>query len=576
MSMLRRLIGLSRGTRTRLLLAAVIALVVVAANIALLTVAGWFIAAMAAAGLAGAFMNYFTPAAAIRGFAIVRTVGRYLERLISHDATLRLLTRLRGHLYRRLEPLAPAGLERYRKGDLLTRLVGDVDTLDNAYLRIALPVVVAITGSLGAVIVLALSAPVLIPVELGLLAVTGIALPALAHALGRRPGNRAARATGELKAEVLDTLQGLSELELLGATAAKRDAVARLDERLIQAQQTGLHIDATMLSLSTLATGAALWLTFAILEPPAATARIDPLVLPMLVFFVLGSGEIVQGLPGALRALGHTATAATRIFEAMDGSPPVLDPVKPAAAPSHHAIAFEKVGLTYPGQRRPALSGLSFELPEGSALALVGPSGAGKSSVTQLLLRFREYESGAIRVSGRPLREYASDDVRRLFAYVAQSSRLFSTTLRENLRLAQPRAHEAALWTALESAHIAEEVGALPQGLDTFVGTGGVKLSTGQIRRVMLARAFLKNAPVMLLDEPTEGVDAVNERALITSLMKERGNRSLLIITHRLTGLAAADEILVLDRGCVVQQGTHDELLRADGLYRTMASYFSS
>lgn len=576
MSTLRRLSGYTRGIRSRLLLAAVIAFVVIAANVALLTVAGWFITAMAAAGLAAATINYFTPAAAIRAFAIVRTLGRYLERLVSHDATLRLLTRLRVHVYRRLEPLAPAGLERYRKGDLLARLVADVDTLDNAYLQVALPVGVAIAGTFSAVAFLAVTAPVLIPLELGLFIVVGALLPLLAARLGRRPGSVAAASAGALKAELLDGIEGLAELEVLGAAGARREAVARIDARLTAAQRSAHRIDAFTLALAAGATGAAVWLTFVILAPAAATGSMNRLLLPALVFFALAGGEIVQGLPAAFRAMGLTAAAAGRLFEAMDGRPAVTEPRRPAPPPAGHDLVFERVGLSYPGQQTPALAEVSFAVPEGTAVAIVGPSGVGKSSIARLLLRFHDHDAGEIRLGERPLRQYASDDVRCCFAYVAQSSRLFSTTLAENLRLARPGADASELWAALESACVADEIAALPQELDTFVGSGGMKLSAGQVRRVMLARALLKRAPILLLDEPTEGLDAINERALLAALAAHRGRRTVLLITHRLAGLGAMDHIVVLDCGRVVQQGRHAELLARPGLYQTMASYFTA
>lgn len=575
MKLLWRLLGLSHGVRIRLLLAAVIALVVLAANIALLTVAGWFITAMAAAGLAGTLINYFTPAAAIRGFAIVRSIGRYLERWMSHDATLRLLTRLRGQVYRRLEPLAPAVLETYRKGDLLARLVGDVDTLDNAYLRIAIPTMVALSATLGSVAVLAFSAPILIPVDIGLLAITGVALPVVAGMLGREPGAKAMETSGELKAEVLDGLEGLSELTVLGATEAKRDVVARLDRRLNTAQRMALRIDAAMLAISTFVSGAAIWLTFLILEPATVNGHIGPLALPMLVFFVLASGEIVQALPAAFRALGETTASARRIFGVMSEKPPVVEPPHSAKQPTQYDLLFRNVGLTYPTKTDPALSGLNFELPEGASLAIVGPSGAGKSSVIQILLRFREYQEGDIRLGGSSLRHYASEEVRRCVGYVAQSSRLFSTTLRENLRLGRPQASDSEMWDVLEMARVADEIAAMPEGLGTFVGTGGINPSVGQTRRIMLARALLRKAPILLLDEPTEGLDTINERALLQTLVSRQVPSSLLIITHRLTGLESMDQIIVLDRGRVVQRGTHNDLITRPGLYQTMATYFT-
>ncbi len=577
MKTLLRLLKLGREARWPFALGALLAFIVVLANVALLGLAGWFIAAMAAAGLAATAINYFTPAAGIRGFAILRTAGRYAERIVNHDATLRLLSRLRVWVYRRIEPLAPAVLARYRSGDVLSRLVADVDTLDNAWLRVFSPALVALAAAVSMIVfLLFFSVPVAF-IDLILLTVVGVLFPFIVQRLARRPAEQAAALAGEIKAELLDDFAGLAELQVLGADVPRREASARRNRSLAREQDRGLALDALAMGGIVLATGAAICLTWLSVAPAAASGKMDPLYLPLLVFFVLASLEAVQGLPGAFRALGDTLAAARRVFEIADEPVMVREAGHPIGSVSACDIAVESVRLRYGPELGWALDGVSFELPAGGAVAIVGPSGAGKSSLAQLLLRFRDPDEGAVRLGGKPLDQYAFEALRSQFAWAAQSTRLFSTTLRENLRLARPDASDQALWAALETVGLAAEVKMLEHGLDSFVGAGGMMLSAGQARRLMLARAWLSPAPILLLDEPTEGLDAANERAIINTLAERRGSRSLLLITHRIAGLEKMDEIIILDRGRIIEQGRHAELLAHEGgFYRRMADYIIS
>lgn len=570
---LLRLLRLGRSARGMFALGALLALVVVLANVALLGLAGWFIAAMAAAGLAAASMNYFTPAAGIRAFAILRTVGRYLERLVNHDATLHLLSRLRVWVYARIEPLAPAVIASYRKGDVLTRLVADVDALDNAWLRVFSPVAVAVVAAAAMFVFLLFFSVAVAWLDLALLAVIGIALPIFTQRLGRRPAARAAASAGELKAGLAEDFAGLAELAVLGATPEHRVRDERIDSRLIHDQDRGLALEAAAAALAVFAAGLAIAFTWFLAAPAAASGHTDPLFLPLLVFVVLASTEAVQALPAAFRALGDTLAAARRVFQIADENPAIAETAHALETISGHALAFDNVRFRYGPDLGWALDCVSFDLPAGAAVAIVGPSGAGKSSLAQLLLRFYDPQAGSIRLGGRPLADYGLEALRTQFAWAAQSTRLFSTTIRENLRLAAPAADDADLWAALEAVRLAGELRAFPRGLDHFVGAGGMALSAGQARRLALARAWLSPAPILLLDEPTEGLDTANERAIVEWFANERGARSLLLITHRLAGLERMDAIVVMDRGRIVERGTHGELLARDGFYRRMADY---
>lgn len=569
---LLRLLKLGHAARGMFALGALLALVVVLANIALLGLAGWFITAMAAAGLAGASMNYFTPSAGIRAFAILRTAGRYLERVVNHDATLKTLSHLRVWVYTRIEPLAPAVLARYRKGDVLARLVANVDALDNAWLRIFTPVIVAVCTGAALFGFLWIHSPAVAWVDVALLACIGAVLPFFAERLGRRPAARAAAVNGDMKASLTEDFAGLAELSVLGALPARGAAHGTRNRRLIDARHRGLSTEAATAGLTVAFTGIAVASTWRLAAPAAATGRASPLVLPLLLFVVLASTEGVQALPAAFRALGDTLAAARRVFSLADETPQVVERPHAIARVADHALAFAGVCFRHESAQRRALDDISFALPEGSAIAIVGASGAGKSTLAQLALRFYEPERGIVTLGGRTIATYTLDALRTQFAWADQSTRLFSTTIRENLRLALPNASDAALWRALEAAAFADEVRQFDQGLDHFVGAGGLALSAGQARRLALARAWLSPAPILLLDEATEGLDPVTARRIVTRFANQRGNRSLLWITHQALGLENMDEVIVMDGGRIADRGTHETLLAHHGFYRDMAS----
>ena len=552
-------------------LGALLGLLVVLANMALLALSGWFIAAMAAAGAAGAMMNYLTPAAGIRFFAIVRTGGRYLERLVTHEATLRFLSGLRVWFYERLEPLAPARLQQYRSGDILSRIRGDIDTLDNAYLRVLVPMAVAALGTVVSFVFLALFSWEAAWLVLAALAAVGIALPLLAQRLSRGPGRRAVAYAADVRAAVVDGVQGLAELTVFGAAAANRSQVGRLTDCWLDEQRRLSDLRGSAEALSGLLTNLTVWGVTLMAVPIVRSGQIAPANLATMVLFTLGCFECVAALPAAYLALGETLAAARRIFDIVDAPAPVPEPEGPSPAPRSFGIRFEDVFLRYGADRPWALDGVSLVVPEGARIAVIGASGSGKTSLLNALLRFWDFQGGEIALGERSIREYHAEDLRRHLAVISQNTHLFNTTVRENLRIANPSASDDMLRSAIEQAQIAGEMDRLPRGLDTYVGEGGFKLSGGQARRLAVARALLKDAPILILDEPTEGLDAATERSLMEDLRAgPMRNRTVLLITHRLVGLEHMDRILVMETGRVVESGTHAELLARHGRYRRL------
>jgi ATP-binding cassette subfamily C protein CydC len=543
---LLRLLGPSwRWQATGILLG----MLVIVSNVGLLALSGWFIAGMGLAGLGLLRIEYFLPAAAIRALAIARALGRYLERLVTHDATFRLLSDLRVWFYVRLEPLAPARLQRHRVGDLLSRIRADIDSLDNVYLRVLAP---SVTALLCTVLILGFLARFSMGAALADfmgLALVGLALPMAAFRAGRRPGQQAVALRGTLRAEIADTVRGFEELQVFGAMerqTARHEAA--------YAQLTVLQRRETMVEAA--AGGAALFLIQAtmlaalVVAIPLALARTLPGPdIAMIALLVLASFDAVSSLPGAYRALGQTLAAAQRIFEIVDTEPAVREPVQEAAAPTAFDITFRHVSLRYDEAEAWALQDVNVHIPAGGAIGVMGQTGSGKTSLANLLLRFWEFQEGEILVGGVPIRTLSGDTMRGYCAVIAQQTHLFNTSIRENLRIARPTATVAQMEQALADAGILEELRAMPQGLDTMVGEMGTRLSGGQARRVAIARAFLKDAPILILDEPTEGLDAYSERIVADALARLMPGRTTLLISHRRQALRGLDQIVTMTDG---------------------------
>ncbi|CAB3805626.1 putative ABC transporter ATP-binding/permease protein [Paraburkholderia ultramafica] len=568
---LLRLLALFRPYWHWMAAGAAVSLATLLANVALMGVSGWFIASMALAGIAHVGLDYFTPAALIRACAIVRTVGRYIERLVTHEATFRLLAQLRVWFYTRIEPLAPARLQSVRGADLLSRIQTDIDSLNHIYLRVLVPVAV---GAVGAFLIVAVTAAFSLPVALVLLlflALAGVALPGLLLERAREPARAGVALRAQLRETIVDSLQGLGELRVYHGQETYARRVDLLSEQLLETQSTLSRMNGFSQGALISCASLAMWGTLLLAIPPVDSGALPRPDLAMLALLVLASFEAVLPLPLAMQMLGESLAAARRIFELVDAAPVVSDPQQPTPLPAGSDLRLRDVSLRYRDCDPWALRDVSFDLPAGHRIAVVGASGAGKSSLTNLLLRFWDYQEGSISLGGVELRECAAENVRARIAVVAQDTYLFNTTIRGNLLLARPDADQAMLEAACSGAQLHAFIASLPQGYDTEIGEAGTRLSGGQARRLAIARALLLDAPILILDEPTEGLDTVTEQALLQTVMHLMRDRSVLLITHRLSALAdLVDEVLVMEEGCIVQRGTAQTLLGIDGPYRDL------
>ncbi len=560
-----RTLGIARAGRRRLAEASLLGAGAIGASVALMGTSAWLISRAAQhpseASLTLAIVG-------VQFFGLSRGFLRYGERLVGHDAALRSLADLRVRVYERLEALAPAGLPGFRRGDLVARVVDDVDSLQDVVLRVIQPFAVAVLVGSATVAVLSWFLPQAGLVLLGALAVSATAVPWLTGHLASRAESRQSIVRGELTAGVVDLIEGAPELVVMGATDGQLARIDASDGALRSIARQGAGTTGIGLGLTTALAGLASWGALTLGVHATHGHSLNGALLATLALVPLAAFELVSPLPAATQALQRSRVAAGRVFATIDARPAVMEPETPAAVgDGPHTLTLRDVWATYPGAGRAALRGIDLDLRPARRVALVGPSGAGKSTLADVLVRFLSADAGEATLDGIPLERLASDDVRRVVGLVEQSPHLFDTTLAENLRVGRRGATDAQLTAVLVRVGLGEWLTGLPKGLGTEVGSMGTRLSGGQRQRVAVARALLADFPILVLDEPAEHLDPPAADALTADLLALTEGRSTLFITHRLTGLERVDEIVVIDAGQVVERGTHTDLLAAGGRY---------
>jgi thiol reductant ABC exporter CydC subunit len=538
---LRRLLALAGMPRRRVVLSVGLGAAAIACGVGLLATSGYL---LSRAAEHPPVLSLTVAIVAVRFFALARPLARYFDRLASHDLALRALARIRVRVYGSIEPLAPGQLGGYRRGDVVSRVVSDVDALQGLYLRGIGPPLVAFVAGAACVLVTA----VLLPaagalLALGLLA-GGIAVPVIAASLGRgsAPAER-----GELTASLVELLRGAPELVVYGRGDDELARIEAIDRKLVRSERRDALVAGLADSLSILVTGLTVAAVLAIAVDAHSAGTLDRVLVATLALLALASFDAVAPLPGVARELSATLAAGRRVLALTDKQPTVRDPEQPLASPpAGAAVALEDVTARYPGEDENALERFDLRLDPGRRVALVGPSGVGKTTVTNLLFRFLDPEEGRVTIAGENIRSFRQEDVRATFALAGQEAHLFDSSIRENLRIGRPGASDGELDDALARAQLADWVTALPDGLDTLVGEEGTELSGGQRQRLVLARALLSSAPVLVLDEPTAHLDPPTAERLMDDVLDAAGDRTVLLITHRHEGLDRMDEIVAL------------------------------
>ncbi|WP_275461204.1 thiol reductant ABC exporter subunit CydC [Streptomyces noursei] len=498
---------------------------------------------------------------AVRALALARGALRYTDRLLGHDAALRAVAAFRSRVYRALVPLAPAGTPAFRSGDLLTRLIGDVDAAQDLLLRVLIPSAAAGTVAVAATATAALLLPQA-AAALGLsLAVAGILVPALVLVLSRRAGRADTAARAALAALAVDLTRGAADLAAYGAQDRARERVRRATAR-IAALERGKALTTALASAAVLLLqgAATVGVTWSALRAHASGA-LPAVHLTVLAVLALVSFEALAPLPAAARRLAEIRASAHRLADLFDTPAPVTDPPAPTPLPTGEPLRLDITDLRvrHLPDGPAVLDGVNLTLPPGRRVVLLGASGSGKSTLIAVLMRFLPYASGTVRLGGRELRDCAGADVRRALTGMTQDGYVFHGTIRSNLVLARPDATDAELRAAAGRARLLEWIDSLPGGFDTRVGGDGATLSGGQRSRLLLARALLADPPVLVLDEPTEGLDPDTAAAVLADVLDATRGRTTLLVTHDRSGLDAADEIVTLERGRI-RPVTRDEL----------------
>lgn len=549
-----------------LTLGVVLAIVTLLASIGLLTLSGWFLSASAVVGVAGIYsFNYMLPAAGVRGAAIIRTAGRYFERLVSHDATFRVLQHLRVATFSKLLPLSPAGLARFRQGELLNRIVADGDTLDHLYLRVISPLVGALVVFLVVTIGLSVLDVTLALTLGGIMLATLLLLPPLFYRAGKPTGEHITQLRGQYRQQLTSWLQGQAELMLFNASDRYRKQMEKTEQRWQEAQRRQAELTALSQALMLLIGGIAvivmLWMSS---EGVGGNGQPGALIA-LFVFCALAAFEALAPVTGAFQHLGQVIASARRITQITEQQPEVTFSQQAPQSFSQVALNLDGVTFRYPQQSAPALKDISLQVAAGEHIAILGRTGCGKSTLLQLLTRAWDPANGQIQLNDQPLSDLSETTLRQAMSVVPQRVHLFSATLRDNLLLAAPQASDGKLIDILERVGLEKLLE--DSGLNSWLGEGGRQLSGGELRRLAIARALLHDAPLMLLDEPTEGLDATTESQILDLLNEVMRDKTVLMVTHRLRGLARFNQIIVMDNGQIIEQGSHAELLAKQGRY---------
>ncbi|WP_333878124.1 thiol reductant ABC exporter subunit CydC [Methylobacter sp.] len=531
-----------------------LALLTAFASIALLTLSGWFISASAIAGLIAidgntlAF-NFMLPAAQIRALAITRTLGRYGERVVTHEATFRVLAGIRSWFFQQLIPLVPGRLSAMRSGDLLSRMTADIDALDALYLRLLAPAVVAAIGITAVTVFLAFYSPVISLATCLMLIIASIWVPWVFNRLGRAGAEEIVVLAANFRIRQIDMIQGLADLIVNQAYRRFSDKLGQFSDLMINIQRQNNRLAAISSAFTLLLSQITLLMALVL----AAIAFKDGLLSGpdsvLVVFCVIAAFELVMPLPQAMQMLAKTQKAARRIRQVTEMPPTIIPPAQALALPGSYDLQLSDVSFRYSDQQGRVLKNISLTIPQGGKVAIVGPSGSGKTTLLQLLMRYYDPEQGSVLLAGQNIRQMDADELMTCFGVLSQRSQLFAATIKENLLIAKPDATATELNAAVKAAGLENLIGYLPEGLETWVGESGVKVSGGEARRIALARLYLKNAPVLILDEPTEGLDSDTERDVFKALADFTRDKTVIMVTHREAGLGLVDIVYGMEQG---------------------------
>ena len=572
MRVLLPFLKLFKHARFSLVLGGILMISGLAASIGLLTLSGWFLAATAIAG-AGTLFNFFYPSAGVRGLAIARTATRYFEKIVTHDATFRVLAKLRVQIFTKIIPLSPAVLNRYRNSDLLNRLVADVDTLDSLYLRLLAPFVSATIVIILMSVGLSFFHP-LLALLIGLsLFILLLLIPTIFYRLGTRFGTTLTQSRATYRSKFVEFIQAQAELLLFNAALQAQQKLTITETQWQAYQQkeanlTGLS-NAILLSANGLLLVVTLWFAA---EAKFGDGNYQNAVIALFALAVLASFEILMPLGAAFLHIGQIIASAERVNDITEQKPLVkFDGKLTALLDTTNLIEIKNVTFRYPERADIALSNINLQIKKGSKTALLGKTGSGKSTLLQLLVRHYDPIQGNILLAEQPIQHYTEQSLRTQICFLTQRVHTFSDTLRHNLQIAcSEKIDDEKMLDVLKQVGL-EKLVEQTQGLDIWLGDGGRPLSGGEQRRLGLARVLLNDAPILLMDEPTEGLDRETERNILRLILQHSQNKTLIMVTHRLTALEQFDQICIIDDSKLIEQGSYTELIeKTTGFFKRL------
>jgi len=589
-----RLIKLFKPQLPLMLLGALVSVITVLANISLLAVSGWFITLMAIAGTTGITVNYFTPAAIIRFLAIVRTAGRYAERMLTHRATFNALAHLRHYFYQQLEPLLPYYRLDLRSGDLLARLQQDIDNLDNFYLRVLLPMVVALFSVPIVCYALALFSPTIAWLMLTALLVVALVFPIISYLSSKGLAEEKSRLESLFTEELVNGIGAIKTLLVYQVSVNYQRSIISMTKQYYGVAYRLVTINAGLNAMTFLLVHLSALACLYILLPSVSTGAVDSKSLVAIILLILVSFETVSSMPLALQLLPQSLASATRLFAIIDKEKPVDIDIAEQAA-KHGDICFEALTFCYPEQKSASLTNINLSIRKGEKVALIGASGAGKSTLVNLLMGFwptgialtpkktavnssvvTKHNKGRITLAERDLSLLDPDSLRQHIALMSQQGHLFDASIADNLRLAKPDATQQEIRNVCQLVNLDTFIDSLPNGLDTWLGSTGTGLSGGQAQRLQIAQLLLRPAKILILDEPTKGLDRHNEQYVMNNILAQvkQQQQSLLVVTHKPLMLEAMDKIVLMEQGEIIAQGSHQELASNNPYYQKLLNYF--
>lgn len=564
-------IRLFRFAKLPLILGLLLMILGLGSSMALLTVSGWFLAATAIAGL-GTLFNFFYPSASVRGLAIGRTVARYFEKLVTHDATFRILAKLRVQVFSKIIPLSPAVLNRYRNSDLLNRLVSDVDTLDSLYLRLLAPFFSAVFVITAMTIGLSF---INTPLALGLgtfLLLLLIAIPTIFYRLGQQFGERLIQTRAAYRTQFLEFIQAQAELLLFNAEDRLKEKMVTIEKNWQADQDKEAKLSgfssALVMFLNGLLVCGMLWFSS---QADFGDDEYRMAFIALFTFAALAAVEIIMPLGAAFLHIGQVIAAANRVTEIVEQKPLVEFNDNAKFEEKVNLISAKDLSFAYPEQEDPVLKNLTLDLHQGQKIAILGKTGSGKSTLLQLLVRNYDTNQGELLLAEKPISAYSENTLRNQMCFLTQRVHVFSDTLRQNLQFARlEKISDEKMTEVLNQVGLGKLL-EQEQGLNLWLGDGGRPLSGGEQRRLGLARILLNNAPILLLDEPTEGLDRETERRILRLILQHAENKTLIMVTHRLTAIEQFDKICVIDEGKLIEQGNYESLItKENGFFRRL------